>query len=388
MWSVIILSGALMFADNQRQLEPAHQVINYVVTAIYSFSHVPLEALDWGSDTWASHQSLLTENQQLKQKLLFLAQKQLKFKALEAENLRLKSLLRAAMDVRGRVKMAEIVGINPDPFTHEVLLNRGTADGIRVGQPLLGSDGLIGQIIAVTSAHSSRALLISDANHALPVQINRNGVRAIAVGSGHLGKLYLAYLPDSADVKVGDLLVSSGLGGRFPFGYPVATVTMVKHDPGAPFATAEARPKALLDRLRHVLILVHQDVVPLPPPGPWPTLPPAVCAPPPVISATNSTATTSTLAAPVVATPVSATAPVQATSSTPLTQPSVPTLPTKLPVKPVVKPVVVKPVKPVAEVTAPPIKNKEHKIPYQAPDDFSAQPSSETSSSATAVTGS
>ena len=102
-------------------------------------------------------------------------------------------------------------------------------------------------------------MLISDTTHAIPVQVNRNGVRAIAVGSGSLDKLHLIHVPDTADLLEGDLLISSGLGGRFPFGYPVAEVGVVKHDPGQPFAIVEARPKSKLDRSRHVLIVLKAD---------------------------------------------------------------------------------------------------------------------------------
>jgi len=134
----------------------------------------------------------------------------------------------------------------------------GRKDNLYVGQAVLDAEGLMGQVIEVGLA-TSRVLLISDVSHGIPVHVNRNGVRAIAVGSGSLDQLTLIHVPDTADIMVGDLLVSSGLGGRFPKGYPVGVVSMVKHDPGQPFAIVEARPMANLDRSRYVLLVFSEQ---------------------------------------------------------------------------------------------------------------------------------
>jgi rod shape-determining protein MreC len=152
------------------------------------------------------------------------------------------------------VLVAELIGVSPNPLSHTVVINRGANEGVFEGQPLLDAFGLMGQVIEV-SEHSSRVLLISDATHALPVQVNRNGVRAIAEGTGDLNRLRLRHVSNTTDIREGDLLVSSGLGKRFPVGYPVAEVESVVRDPGQAFATVIARPMARLDRSRHVLLV-------------------------------------------------------------------------------------------------------------------------------------
>ena len=137
--------------------------------------------------------------------------------------------------LRDDVLVAELIGVSPDPVRHQLVLNKGEADGVFVGQPLIDADGLMGQVVEV-SAWLRRALLITDVTHSVPVQVNRNGVRAIAEGTGELGSLEIRHVSSNTDIQVGDLLVSSGLGGRFPEGYPVAVVSEVERDPGQAFA--------------------------------------------------------------------------------------------------------------------------------------------------------
>jgi rod shape-determining protein MreC len=166
----------------------------------------------------------------------------------------LRSLLLSSETLDDKALIAEVVGVDNDPYRHEVILDRGLADNIEVGLAVIDQTGLMGQIIHV-SPFTARALLISDESHATPVQVNRNGIRAIAVGTGALDKLRLIHVPDTSDLQVGDLLVSSGLGGRFPAGYPVGHITYIENDPGQPFATIEAKPASYLDRRSHVLIV-------------------------------------------------------------------------------------------------------------------------------------
>ncbi|MEX0584768.1 MAG: rod shape-determining protein MreC, partial [Natronospirillum sp.] len=149
---------------------------------------------------------------------------------------------------------AELIGVDPDPFTHQVILNRASRDGAYIGQPVVDANGLVGQVIRVDLV-TSRVLLLGDPNHAVPVQVNRNGVRTTVTGTGDLNELRLMFVPETADIVVGDLLVTSGLGGRFPKGYPVAEVTHVESQPGAQFSDVRARPLAELDRTRHVLLV-------------------------------------------------------------------------------------------------------------------------------------
>ncbi len=181
-----------------------------------------------------------------------------KMSSLQAENVRLRSLLNSTAILRDDVLVAELIGVSPDPVRHQVVLNKGSSDGVFIGQPLIDAFGLMGQVIEVGSSHA-RVLLITDSTHSLPVQINRNGVRAIAEGSGELGVLEIHHVSATTDIREGDLLVSSGLGGRFPVGYPVGEVVSIERDPGLPFTRVLAQPSAQLDRSRHVLLVFTGD---------------------------------------------------------------------------------------------------------------------------------
>jgi rod shape-determining protein MreC len=174
--------------------------------------------------------------------------------ALRAENVRLRSLLNSSTLLQSDVLVAELIGVVADRQRHLVILNKGARDGVFVGQPLLDADGLMGQIVQV-SERSARALLITDVTHSVPLQVNRNAVRVIAEGTGLLDVLELRHVVATTDIEVGDLLVTSGLGGRFPAGYPVATVTSVERDPGQTFVRVVATPNAALNRSRHVLLV-------------------------------------------------------------------------------------------------------------------------------------
>jgi rod shape-determining protein MreC len=201
-----------------------------------------------------SRSQLLEENARLRRENLVLQGRSHQMASLQAENVRLRALLNSSALLRDDVLVAELIGVSPDPMRHLLVLNKGEQDGVFVGQPLIDADGLLGQIVEVSSI-SSRAMLITDATHSIPVQVNRNGVRAIAEGTGVLGMLEVHHVAATTDIREGDLLVTSGLGGRFPVGYPVAVVSEVERDPGQPFARIVARPSAALDRSRHVLLV-------------------------------------------------------------------------------------------------------------------------------------
>ncbi len=201
-----------------------------------------------------SRRALLEQNAGQRTELLILKGKLQKMAGMAAENVRLRELLNSSTVLDSSVLVAELISISPDPRSHQIVLNKGSRDGVYLGQAVLDSEGLMGQIIDV-GPNISRALLISDSSHALPVQINRNGVRSVAAGTGLLHELELRHVAATTDIKVGDLLVSSGLGRRFPVGYPVADVTEVVLDPGQPFAIVKAMPRAQLNRSRHVLLV-------------------------------------------------------------------------------------------------------------------------------------
>ena len=212
------------------------------------------------NDSLIGRRSLLEQNAALRIESLILKGKLQKMANMAAENVRLRELLNSSELIDSSVLVAELISISPDPRSHEIVLNKGARDGVFRGQAVLDSEGLMGQIVDVGEM-TSRALLITDSSHALPVQINRNGVRAVAGGIGLLHELELRHVAGTTDIKVGDVLVSSGLGGRFPVGYPVANVSQVLLDPGQPFAIVKAMPRAQLNRSRHVL-LVFPDQAP------------------------------------------------------------------------------------------------------------------------------
>ena len=171
--------------------------------------------------------------------------------------MRLRELLNSSALVNEKVEVAELIGMDPNPFTHRIIINKGERDGVFLGQPVLDARGLMGQVVELMP-YTSRVLLLTDTTHSIPVQVNRNGLRAIASGTGNPERLELRHVADTADIKEGDLLVSSGLGQRFPAGYPVATVKEVIHDSGQPFAIVRAVPTAALNRSRY-LLLVFSD---------------------------------------------------------------------------------------------------------------------------------
>ncbi|MEM6576684.1 MAG: rod shape-determining protein MreC, partial [Pseudomonadota bacterium] len=174
--------------------------------------------------------------------------------ALEAENQRLRQLLGSSPRLGDRVLVAELLDVDLDPFTHRMVVDRGSNDGVFAGQPVADARGIMGQI-ELTSAISANAVLISDPNHAIPVSINRTGMRTIAYGTGQIDRLELRDVAASADIEPGDLVVTSGLGNRFPTGFPVGTVTRIENQPGAPFRTVSITPLAELDRARQVLLV-------------------------------------------------------------------------------------------------------------------------------------
>jgi rod shape-determining protein MreC len=260
----LVLGGVslvLIFAGQRYQwLDTLDAKLSVIAAPFYWVADAPSRILNWGDKITDSRKTLATENERLRAESLLLKAKVQKLASLEAENVRLRELLNSSTLVEDSVLVAEMIGLSPDPLHHQIIINKGTRDGLYVGQPVIDALGLMGQIIEVGPIHS-RALLITDATHALPVQINRNGVRSIAEGVGLYHELVLRHVAATTDIKVGDLLVSSGLGQRFPSGYPVALVSEVTVDPGQPFVTVKAKPSAALNRSRHVLLVFTQPQV-------------------------------------------------------------------------------------------------------------------------------
>lgn len=251
----VACSVGLMFID--RYTESATQIRSLLTSAVsplFYAASLPESIIAGASEQLMSQQQLLSENAQLKDRLLQQeAQLQL-LSFLQQENDKLRALLGSAPVVQGQRLIAEVLAVYSHPFSHQVVLNKGSNDGISVHQPIIDEKGVVGQIVSVGPT-SSRALLISDNTHAISVRAERTGVRTVAEGLGQWDTLRVIHLPLSTDIREGDRLLTSGLDGRFPEGYPVAEVIQVIREASQPFMTVYARPYASLDRIRHVLIL-------------------------------------------------------------------------------------------------------------------------------------
>ncbi len=239
--------------------QPVQGGLSLLATPFYWTADLPRRVLGGIGESLSSRQHLLAENARLNNENLILQARIQRMVSLSAENARLRALLNSSALVDDTVLVAELLSVSPAPQRHEVVINRGARDGVYEGQPVIDADGLVGQVTQVSHAWS-RVLLISDATHAVPVQVNRNGVRSVAEGSGRIDELQLVHVAATTDIQEGDLLVSSGLGGRFPAGYPVAVVSQVKEDPGQPFLQVTARPRAELNRSRHLLLVFTEGV--------------------------------------------------------------------------------------------------------------------------------
>ena len=252
---VLLAVVALIAADLRfNALQGTRSIIEFAAAPVYWVADIPSRVDDWNETHLVSRSELQDENARLRRESLVLEGRSLQMASLQAENVRLRALLNSTAMLRDDVLVAELIGVSPDPVRHQLVLNKGENDGVFLGQPLIDADGLMGQIVDV-SPINSRALLITDATHSIPVQVNRSGVRAIAEGTGSLGQLEIHHVSATTDIREGDLLVSSGLGGRLPVGYPVGVVSSVERDPGEPFARVLATPSAALDRSRHVLLV-------------------------------------------------------------------------------------------------------------------------------------
>ncbi|WP_144823348.1 rod shape-determining protein MreC [Marinobacter piscensis] len=256
---VFLVSVALIVADHQfDRATPVRSALATGLTPVYWLGNAPYQLRDWTSGFFTTKDDLKQENEDLKARLLILERRALKYASLASENNELRRLMNSSELLDDRVIVSEVVGVSPDPYSHEVIINKGSSDGLEVGQAVLDAHGLMGQVVR-TSQLTSRVLLVSDSSHGVPVEVVRNGLRAVLLGTGSSDTLDLMHVPDTADIREGDLLVSSGLAGRFPRGYPVAEVSQVSKDQGEPFVTIHARPKAQLNQSRLLLVVFPQN---------------------------------------------------------------------------------------------------------------------------------
>lgn len=261
----LLLAGVsigLMVADHrQKYLERVHAAVSAAAYPLQWLVDAPFRSADWMQEALADRNRLRRENAKFAEELRDASIRLQRFDSMIEENRRLRELREASNAVAERKLIAEILRVDADPQRHLVLLNKGSRDGIFRGQAVIDAHGIFGQITQV-GPYSAQALLITDAEHAIPLRVNRNGLRTIAEGTGNLHKLNLPFLTGDADIKTGDLLVSSGLGGIFPAGYPVARVTRVERSPADTFATVEAEPLAQLDRAHEVMLIWFQEAQP------------------------------------------------------------------------------------------------------------------------------
>lgn len=246
--------GLLVADHGQQQLELLRTTLSLVTYPLQLAADRPNQLFREARERLAGQNVLRDENAGLHRENLLLKARLQQFESMEAENARLRDLLGSSLDVGERVLIAEIMAVELAPYRQQVMLNKGTNAGVFVGQPVLDANAVMGQVIRA-NPFSSVVLLITDSDHALPVEVNRNGLRTIAAGTGPNHDLELLYIPKNADIQVGDLLVTSGMDGRFPAGYPVARVKTVRQDPDNPFTTVLAEPTARLDRSREVLLV-------------------------------------------------------------------------------------------------------------------------------------
>ena len=249
-----------MFADGRfGYLERVRYGLGYVTTPVYWVADIPTRISFWIDDVFVSRSDLLVENERLREDLL-VAQRELQLlESLASENSRLLDLREATQVIAGEVMPAEIINVSPDPYSKRILINKGSEDGVFLGQALLDAKGLMGQVDEVLP-FSAWVLLITDSHHITPVEVNRNGERALARGSrSTVSELELEFVTQTQDMKAGDLLVSSGMGQVYPKNYPVAEVTSVYSDPGQDFTTVKARPLAQLASTRHVMLVFASE---------------------------------------------------------------------------------------------------------------------------------
>jgi rod shape-determining protein MreC len=278
--TLALASVALMVADKRyNQLEQVREWLSTAAYPVQAAVDLPFRAWDWITGSFADRSRLREENLELTARLRLANLQLQRFAALEDENRRLRDMRENSAGVADRVLVASIMNVDLDPFRHRVLVDKGGRDGVFKGQAVLDAEGIFGQVSQV-HAETAEVILISDAEHAIPVQSNRSGLRTIAVGTGDSDRMSLPFVTVESDLKVGDLLISTGIGGVFPRGYPVAEITRVDRTAAATFALVDARPTARLDRNREVLLVWFTPPVAPLEPAPAATEPaPAVAEP-------------------------------------------------------------------------------------------------------------
>ena len=268
----LALATLLMVGDHRGGFaNQARQKLSVLAEPVWWLAAAPGRLVDAGRELTSSRGSLLAENEQLRRELQVNASRLHRMAAVAEENQRLRELLGGTRGYRLTAQLVGIIDIDLDPSRQRILLDAGSDEGVVVGQAMIDAGGVLGQVVEVTPRRAT-ALLVTDPEHAVPVQVARSGLRTIAFGTGRSDQLRLPNIPQSADIRVGDRLVTSGIGGRFPAGFPVGVVEAVHPDDTRLFVVAEARPAAFIDRSMEVLLVSNAidqtDVGPAAPPPP------------------------------------------------------------------------------------------------------------------------
>src|SRR5579863_2815226 len=298
LYSLLAL-GLIIVDKRYDQLGRIRRVLSVVAYPVQIAVAGPFEGWHWFRESVTTRDALRADRTRLESELRLAQFRLQRYEALEAESQRLRGLRDSTAGVTTRFVIGNVMNLDLDAFRERVLVDKGAQDGVYVGQAVLDAGGVFGQVARVGQL-TCEVILLSDAQHAIPVQVNRNGLRTVAVGTGDMGRLKLPYLPTSADVVVGDLLVTSGLGGGFPAGYPVGTVGEVKRDPAASLADVDVKPAAALDRSRELMFVwlkpaapanaAPANAAPVPSPVPAPSRAPTA-APSPAAAAAGTTVT-------------------------------------------------------------------------------------------------
>lgn len=255
---MLIAIGLMVLDKRTESLTRVRSLLTLPLTPLYYLVSWPTRWVDQAQSVFRTYDNLIKENIQLKTDKLLLQAKLQRFLAIESENTYLKALLQSASQVKAKTLIGELLAIDPEPFVHQVILDKGTHDGIFLGQPVLDASGIFGQVIQV-GPFASRILLINDPKSGISVQNARNGARAFAIGDSYTGHLKLMYLPKTADLKLGDIYLSSGLGDHYPEGYPVGKIISIDKDPAYQFAKVILEPSARLDSSRQVLLVWYKN---------------------------------------------------------------------------------------------------------------------------------
>lgn len=255
----LILSVSLIIFDHKfNGFGTTRVYLNSLVSPLQYLANLPGELINASLTRLSSHEQLLDENAQLTLQATLMSQELQRMAFLKEENIRLRRLLNSPSKQNTRKEVAELMAVDNNPYSHQIVINKGALNGVYEGQAVLDEKGVVGQIMQVSSTNA-RVLLIADITHAIPVRVARNNLRLVVSGSGSLDELHIQHVSHSADLQVGDLLLSSGLGRVFPEGYPVAEITSIVRDETRPFAVVRAKPVAQLDRLKYLLLLWPEE---------------------------------------------------------------------------------------------------------------------------------